>query len=373
MITKLKNNAKKDTQILTLTLFCILGLFIYFDIGDMMGDWVEEHEEFELDEILITLSVGSIAFAWFAHRRWKEYSTELINRAGVNQLLVQEIAERKRAEVELVQHRNNLQNMIDEATDELKVQSDDLKQALLKEKEYNQLQSQLVSMASHEFRTPLAIIDGAAQRLMKQTTTPISEEAMKRVTKIRNAVQRMTMLTDSMLSASKMDEAGITVNIAPCKISEILTKVCNRQQDITSDHVISCSLSDIPATIQADYSALEQVFTNLLSNAVKYAPRAPNIEVAAHSSEEHVVFTVTDEGVGIDAYDLPKIFERFFRAETSIGIAGTGIGLNLVKSLVELHDGSISVDSRKDKGSTFTIRLPIDGPDQSMQAASKAA
>jgi signal transduction histidine kinase len=115
------------------------------------------------------------------------------------------------------------------------------------------------------------------------------------------------------------------------------------------------------------------VLTNLLSNAVKYAPDAPDIEVKAGTKGDQVVISVRDHGIGIDEDELGRIGERFFRAKTSTGTAGTGIGLNLAKTLVEMHDGSFSVESQKGKGSTFTIRLPINGPDQTEQTDTKVA
>ena len=128
-------------------------------------------------------------------------------------------------------------------------------------------------------------------------------------------------------------------------------------------------MGGLPETIRADASALDQVLTNLLSNAVKYAPGEPDIQVEAYSDGGQVVIQVRDHGLGIDEDDLAKLGERFFRAKTSNGIAGTGIGLNLVKTLVEMHDGSISIQSKQGKGSTFTVRLPVAGPSRAEKAA----
>jgi len=118
---------------------------------------------------------------------------------------------------------------------------------------------------------------------------------------------------------------------------------------------------------------VEQMLANLLSNAVKYAPDAPNIEVKARKEGNHMVISVRDHGIGIDEDELHRIGERFFRAKTSTGIAGTGIGINLVKTLVEIHGGTVNVESKKGEGSIFTIRLPVGGPDQSEQADTRAA
>ena len=144
-------------------------------------------------------------------------------------------------------------------------------------------------------------------------------------------------------------------------------------QELNKTHVLTCTADDLPAVVQADAGSLDQVFTNLISNAVKYSPESPNIEIEAYTEHGHAVVRVKDQGFGIDAEDLPKMFTRFFRARNSTGIAGTGIGLNLVQTLVELHDGRVSVDSRKGVGSTFTVYLPIGGPKVTQQATGVAA
>jgi len=300
---------------------------------------------------------------------WAEFRITLVDWHGTPamQCVVIDITDRKKAERELIEHRDQLQGLVDTATKKLQDSAEELKEALSKEKKLSELQRQFVSMASHEFRTPLAIIDTTAQRLksrvIKKNLTP--EDTVQRVEKIRSAVQRMTRLMESTLAAARIQEGKLKIEIESCDIGEVVREACTRQQDIASKHTISCNLAELPKIIQADTGSLEQIFTNLLSNAVKYAPNAPDIEVKAFAEDDHVVISVRDYGLGIDADDLQSMFERFFRAKTSTGISGTGIGLNLVKMLVEEHGGTVDVESKKGEGSTFTVRLPIKGPDQS--------
>ena len=308
---------------------------------------------------------------------WAEFRSILIDWQGAMamQCVVIDITDRKKAESELIRHRDHLQELVDTATMELKANAEELKEALAKEQELNELQRQFVSMASHEFRTPLAIIDGVAQRMKrragKNQLTP--EDAVQRVEKIRSAVRRMTRLMESTLTAARMQEGKIKVEIGPCDITKVVNDVCARQREVAGSHTISCHFTDIPETIQADTGSLEQVLTNLLANAVKYSPDAPDIDVTVRREGHHVVISVSDHGIGIDEDDLRRIGERFFRAKTSTGIAGTGIGLNLVKTLVEEHGGTLGVESAKGDGSIFTIRLPIAGPDRCERAASRVA
>lgn len=277
------------------------------------------------------------------------------------------------AEAELIRHRDHLQELVNEATGELKQRAEELKQALAKEKELNELQRQFVSMASHEFRTPLAIIDSAAQRLIRNAAKIEADDVRRRVEKIRSAVGRMTQLMESTLVAAKLESGTPNIAIEPCDISALVRETCDAQQDIASRHKIALEIGDIPQTIKADAAAIGQIVTNLLSNAIKYAPDAPDIEVKAVRDGDFVALSFRDFGVGIDEDEIPKMFQRFFRARTSAGIAGTGIGLNLVKTLVELHGGSIKVESKLGEGSLFTVRLPIEGPQSLEKAQGEAA
>jgi len=280
-----------------------------------------------------------------------------------------DITKQKKSEFELMAHRDYLQEMVNAATVKLKGKAEELEKALGNERELNELQRQFVSMASHEFRTPLAIIDSTAQRLIKlmerNKLTP--EDAIERFGKIRASVQRMTALMESTLTAARIEEGKIDIDIGPCEIAKVVKEVCIRQQDISRSHTISCQLDGLPELIRADTNALEQVLTNLLSNAVKYAPDAPEIEVRAYTEGGDIVVSVRDSGIGIDDDDLGRIGERFFRAKNSAGIPGTGIGLNLSKKLLEMHGGSIEVKSHKYKGSIFSMRIPKAGPEQTDQ------
>lgn len=250
--------------------------------------------------------------------------------------------------------------MLDEMTERQEEHSRQLSEALENERKYNALHREFVSMASHEFRTPLAIIDGAAQRLIRRSQRMTAEEVVERGGKIRNAVSRMIGLVDSTLNASRMEAGQIAPDPEPCSLHNILEAVCTRQQEIAPDHQIKLALQDAPDLIVADPKQLDQIFTNLLSNAVKYSPQKGSIEVSAIREGALAVIGVSDHGVGIPEDELPKLFERFFRASTSTGIPGTGIGLNLVRELVRMHGGSLGVESTESVGSTFIIRLPLD-------------
>jgi PAS domain S-box-containing protein len=242
---------------------------------------------------------------------------------------------------------------------ELEENSRQLEKALENERRVNALQRQFVSMASHEFRTPLAIIDGAAQRLVRRKEALSPDFVEEKSQQIRQAVGRMVDLMESILSFGRLESGSIQIKREEFSLRDLLSFCCDRQQELSKDHHISAELTALPDKILADRSALELVFTNLLSNAVKYSPGSPHIRIRGWGDGGTVHISVRDSGVGIDQDDLPKMFERYFRARTSTGIPGTGIGLNLVKQIVELHGGQIALESRKGEGSIFTVSLPV--------------
>lgn len=286
-----------------------------------------------------------------------------------------DVTARKRAERSLRNHSEKLEEMVKSRTAEIERQAGELERLLVQERKINELQRQFVAMTSHEFRTPLAIIDGAAQRLIrrKDAVTPVF--LAEKVTQIRTSVSRMVELMESILSAGRLEDGHADVRLAPCSLTQVLQYCCAHQSEIKHSHRFHLDLDRLPETISADVSALQQVFTNLLSNSAKYAPQSPDIYISGWIDGASIRVSIRDEGVGIDAEDLPKMFQRYFRARTSTGIPGTGIGLNIVKQIVELHGGTIAVESECGHGSTFTVTLPatIILHDNASAAASNAA
>lgn len=228
-----------------------------------------------------------------------------------------------------------------------------------KERELSGLQRQFVSMVSHEFRTPLAIIDGIAQRIMRRLDKLGPDTVRESQQKVRLAVTRLTELMESVLSASRLEEGRIAFEPDVCPLVDLITDIHNSYSELNKDREIFLDVDRLPKTMIADGKLLRQIISNLLSNAIKYSPGGKRVWVNGHLDEQNdLLIAVRDEGVGIPEAELAKLFQRFFRASTSAGIAGSGIGLNLVQHFVELHGGRIEVDSTEGVGSTFTVRFP---------------
>lgn len=278
-------------------------------------------------------------------------------------VIARDISDQKRAEIELEKHRDRLEELVRDRTAEVQDQAAQLEIALQNEKEFNALQRKFISMASHEFRTPLAIIDGAAQRIERRIETINPADLTLRVSRIRSAVVRMLSLLESTLSASRLDAGKMQLNVQQVDVAELVRVVCERQSEISEQTEIALDISGLPSWMDGDPVLLDQILTNLVSNAVKYSPENPAIAVTGQVKDaNNFSIAISDNGVGIPEDERNQLFDRFFRASTSVGIPGTGIGLNLANELVEMHGGSISVTSQIDVGTTFTIHMPIRQP-----------
>jgi two-component system, OmpR family, sensor kinase len=236
-----------------------------------------------------------------------------------------------------------------------------LEEQLAQEQRLALLQRNFVSMASHEFRTPLTIIDGHARRLIKMKDSMMAAEIDERAGKIRAAVLRLTHLIENLLNSARVIDGGTEFYFQPAEmdIAAVLREVCQLHREMVPAAQVTERFAKVPMPMVGDAKLLFQVFSNLLSNAIKYSPGGGAIEVGAGLVGDAIVVTVADCGIGIPAGDLDRVFERYHRGSNVSGIVGTGVGLYLVKIAVELHGGSIEVHSREGEGSRFEIRLPI--------------
>ncbi len=265
----------------------------------------------------------------------------------------------RRAERQLASYQGHLEHLVAERTDELQRQAHRLEEALNRERELTDLQRQFVSMVSHEFRTPLAVISGSIQSLRRRLDRLSTDRLLSGFDRVDRSVKQLVHLMESTLSASQLEAGSIAITVKDCDIRALLEDVCCDQQAMTKQHEIVTDFASLPRSIQGDEALLRQVFSNLLSNAVKYSPDGQYVWVEGRTENEQAVITFRDQGVGIPESELPRLFERFFRASTSTGISGTGIGLNFVRHLVEMHAGTIDVSTSAGNGSAFTVRLPV--------------
>ena len=243
----------------------------------------------------------------------------------------------------------------------LEQQATMLRERLAEEQRLMLLQRNFVSMASHEFRTPLTIIDAHAQRLisMKERLTP--DDLDERAHKIRSAVRRMTHLIENLVDSMRVIDEDVTLYFHPASIdlASLLREACQLQREIAPQAQIFESLRPEVLHIRGDAHLLLQVVSNLLSNAIKYSPDGGLIKVALSTAGSAAIIEVSDHGIGIPTADRERLFDRYYRGSNTAGIVGTGIGLYFVKTVLELHGGEVEVESLEGQGSCFTLRLPV--------------
>jgi signal transduction histidine kinase len=233
----------------------------------------------------------------------------------------------------------------------------DLRAAFEKEKELGQLKSRFVSMASHEFRTPLTTIL-AASDLLKLYGHRMSEaDKIQRLNRIQGEVRHMTAMLNDVLTFGKADAGKAECKPAPMDVIKFCEELSAEMQASTGVRIAFSSSGACPP-VMMDEKLLRQIFTNLLSNAVKYSPGRGMITFDLGCENGRTSFRVTDQGIGIPEEDCKRLFEPFHRAANVGTIAGTGLGLAIVKKSVELHGGTISVESKVGVGTTFVVTIP---------------
>ena len=235
-----------------------------------------------------------------------------------------------------------------------------------------QMKTAFISTVSHELRTPLTSIKGFISTLLTDEEGYFDDATRREFYGIIDAeCDRLHRLISDLLDISRIEQgSAMQMNWQPVDVMAVTEKVLAAQRSYAKDHILALDFpADIPL-IEADPDKIDQILTNLVDNAIKYSPLGGTVRVSGRPAEgsgpEAVVLRVSDEGMGISAENLPKIFDNFYRVDNRDNreIGGTGIGLALVKALVEGHGGTVDVESEPGKGSTFIVTLPVRQPEQ---------
>jgi len=236
----------------------------------------------------------------------------------------------------------------------------ELRRTLAREKELGQLRSNFVSMVSHEFRTPLGIIQSSAEILDDYLDQLDPAERQLHLQSIHKNTRRMSLLMEEVLLIGSLDAGKMEFKPAPLDLPAFVRKLVDEVLSATSRRCpIKLSINEIPVEIQADERLLRHIFTNLLTNAVKYSDAGDPVRFEIRSAEAEIVFTIRDQGIGIPEADREWLFNAFHRGHNVNDRPGTGLGLVIVKRCVDLHGGQIKVESEVGQGTVMTVSLPI--------------
>jgi PAS domain S-box-containing protein len=267
--------------------------------------------------------------------RTKELDETIKKLEDVNQHLEDEILERKKAQEDVIS-------------------------ALENEKELNELKSRFVSMASHEFRTPLSAILSSASLISKYNDPGTEEKRLKHVDKIKSSINNLNNILNDFLSLAKIEEGKTDVQKYEFDISNLAQEVMSDIEEVLKKgQYIELRKFGTARKLQSDEKLLKNILINLLSNAIKYSHENSKIIFDIIYGKKSIDVHITDNGIGIDKNDQKHLFERFFRAKNATNIQGTGLGLHIVKKYVEMLSGTINFESQLNIGTTFKVKLPL--------------
>lgn len=280
---------------------------------------------------------------------------------------IHDMSREKQAESQLKEYAAHLEELVEERTQSLKISlaalqeaKEEVSQSLEKERELGQLKSRFVSMASHEFRTPLSSIQLSASLIERYAQEFNNPNITKHITKIKSAVGNLTGILNDFLSLEKLEAGKVEavfnvfdiVKFAE-EITEEMQLVAKQNQNIIYQHTGTLS------TARLDQALLKNSIINLISNAIKYSGENTFIEFNTEITHQELIVIIKDNGIGIPENDQKHLFEAFFRAHNTGNIPGTGLGLNIVTRYIKLMNGTIQFKSEVNKGTLFIISFPV--------------
>lgn len=284
-----------------------------------------------------------------------------------------DITERKQAEKELELHRNHLEELVKKRTEELdkvnmylqrEIEKDKelemmLQKSLEKEKELNELKSRFISTTSHEFRTPLTALLLSTDLIKRYGGKWSEEKKNEHLDKIRSSVKYLTTLLEDILTLNRAETGEISYKPEVIDFYKFSEDCIGDAKSLMNDtHKLKFNYKSEDKDFYLDTKLMRFILNNLLSNAIKYSPSGGEIKYNVSATKKYLKLEVSDEGIGIPADEVGKIFDSFYRSRNAEDMAGTGLGLAIVKRAVELHHGEITVSSEIGKGTTFIVKIP---------------
>lgn len=249
--------------------------------------------------------------------------------------------------------------ILKEALQKLEESQKELSEALDKERELNEIKSRFVSMASHEFRTPLSTVLSSASLLSKYTTTEDQEKRNRHIEKIKGSVKHLNDILEDFLSLGKLDEGKVLANPVEFDLKACLDETVDEMKGLLKKEQFILFQHEGATKVFTDKKLLKNVIINLLTNAIKFSAEGKCIDLRSKVDGDHAEVVVADQGIGIAPEDQEHLFSSFFRGKNVTNIQGTGLGLHIVKRYIDLLKGKVILQSELDKGTTVTFVIPI--------------
>ena len=249
--------------------------------------------------------------------------------------------------------------ILKEALQRLEQSQTELSEALDKEKQLSEIKSRFVSMASHEFRTPLSTVLSSASLLEKYKTTEEQAKRSRHIDKIKNSVRHLNDILEDFLSLGKLDEGKVENHACEFDLKEFITETTEEMKGLLKDSQHFELDYDGSSIIFSDKKLLKNILINLITNAIKFSDEESTIWIKTIANEEDAVISIRDEGIGIAEEDQQHLFSSFFRGANATNIQGTGLGLHIVKRYIDLMGGSVQLKSKLDEGTTIILTIPV--------------
>lgn len=273
--------------------------------------------------------------------------------------MLHDLTDFKRAQERVSQLNAELESKVKSRTKILRQREKELKRALGKERELNELKSRFLSMASHEFKTPLSTVLSSVELIEYYQEEQFESKREKHIVRIKAAVKQLTEILNDFLSLSKLEQGKVEVKPCLTNLRKIIsTSVESSEGQLKEGQHVVLDLGPEPSDIVTDPKLLRHVLLNLISNAAKYSAPGLDIMITTGQRRDGCFISIIDRGIGIPAEDQVHLFDRFFRARNVENVKGTGLGLNIVSRYVNLLEAEIEFSSELGTGSTFTILLP---------------
>jgi PAS domain S-box-containing protein len=293
------------------------------------------------------------------------FIVDITHRKEIEDSMIEQQKELERVSNEMRQLNAELEAKVEERTvilkealQRLEQSQEELNEAFDKEKQLSEIKSRFVSMASHEFRTPLSTVLSSASLLSKYTTTEDQDKRNRHIEKIKSSVKHLNDLLEDFLSLGKLDEGKVGAQFQSLNIQEVMSDTIEEMKGLVKKNQHIEYGHSGGTEVISDKKLIKNVLINLISNAIKFSDEGASIFVNSELAMDKLAVEVRDQGIGISGDDQEHLFSSFFRGRNAINIQGTGLGLHIVKRYLDLLGGSVSLHSDLGKGTTVRFEIP---------------